>query len=64
MGADSLIQYLSVLGVNTPFNFAVFVRGRAAPLVTQNAVEILIPPGGDFSKNRVEINMSISLIID
>ena len=32
MGYIPLVQYLSVLGVNTPFNFAVFVREGAAPL--------------------------------
>lgn len=32
MGYMPLVWYLAVLGVNTPFKFAVFVREGAAPL--------------------------------
>ena len=52
MGYISLVQYLSVLGVNTPFNFAVFVREGAAPLPCAKADRDLDRPWGQVSQNQ------------
>lgn len=52
MGYIPLVQYLSVLGVNTPFNFAVFVREGAAPLPSAKADRDLDRPWGQVSQNQ------------
>ena len=52
MGYIPLVQYLSVLGVNTPFNFAVFVREGATPLPCANADRDLDRPWGQVSQNQ------------
>lgn len=52
MGYISLVQYLSVLGVNTPFNFAVFVREGATPLPCAKADRDLDRPWGQVSQNQ------------
>ena len=52
MGYIPLVQYLSVLGVNTPFNFAVFVREGAAPLPCAKADRDLDRPWGQVSQNQ------------
>ena len=52
MGYISLVQYLSVLGANTPFNFAVFVREGAAPLPCAKADRDLDRPWGQVSQNQ------------
>ena len=52
MGYIPLVQYLSVLGVNTPFNFAVFVREGAASLPCAKADRDLDRPWGQVSQNQ------------
>lgn len=52
MGYIPLVQYLSVLGANTPFNFAVFVREGAAPLPCAKADRDLDRPWGQVSQNQ------------
>lgn len=52
MGYIPLVQYVSVLGVNTPFNFAVFVREGAAPLPCAKADRDLDRPWGQVSQNQ------------
>ena len=54
MGYNPLVQYLSVLGANTPFNFAVFVREGAAPLPCAKADRDLDRPWGQVSQNQSE----------
>ena len=49
-----LIWYLAVLGVNTPFKFAVFVREGAAPLPGIKGDRDLDRPWGQISQNQSE----------
>ena len=54
MGYMPLVWYLAVLGVNTPFKFAVFVREGAAPLPCAKADRDLDRPWGQVSQNQSE----------
>ena len=49
-----LVWYLAVLGVNTPFKFAVFVREVAAPLLGIKGDRDLDRPLGQISQNQSE----------
>ena len=52
MGYIPLVQYLSVLGVNTPFKFAIFMREGAAPLPFAKADRDLDRHWGQVSQNQ------------
>ena len=52
MGCMPLVWYLAVLGVNTPFKFAVFVREGAAPLPGIKGDRDLDRPWGQISQNQ------------
>ena len=54
MGYMLLVWYLAVLGVNTPFKFAVFVREGAAPLPGIKGDRDLDRPWGQISQNQSE----------
>lgn len=54
MGDMLLVWYLAVLGVNTPFKFAVFVREGAAPLPGIKGDRDLDRPWGQISQNQSE----------
>lgn len=54
MGYMPLVWYLAVLGVNTPFKFAVFVREGAAPLPGIKDDRDLDRPWGQISQNQSE----------
>ena len=54
MGYMPLVWYLAVLGVNTPFKFAVFVREGAAPLSSIKGDRDLDRPWGQISQNQSE----------
>ena len=49
-----LVWYLAVLGVNTPFKFAVFMRERAAPLPCIKGDRDSDRPWGQVSQNQSE----------
>ena len=49
-----LVWYLAVLGVNTPFKFAVFVREGAAPLPCIKGDRDSDRPWGQISQNKSE----------
>ena len=50
-----LVWYLAVLGVNTPFKFAVFVREGAAPLPGIKGDRDLDRPWGKYHRIRVKM---------
>ena len=52
MGYMPLVWYLAVLGVNTPFKFAVFVREGAAPLPCTKFDRDLDRHWGQVSQNQ------------
>ena len=52
MGYMPLVWYLAVLGVNTPFKFAVFVREGAAPLPCIKGDRDSDLPWGQISQNQ------------
>ena len=52
MGYMPLVWYLAVLGVNTPFKFAVFVREGAAPLPGIKGDRDSDLPWGQISQNQ------------
>ena len=52
MGYMPLVWYLAVLGVNTPFKFAVFVREGAAPLPCIKGDRDSDRPWGQISQNQ------------
>ena len=54
MGYMPLVWYFAVLGVNTPFKFAVFVREWAAPLPGIKGNRELDRPWGQISQNQSE----------
>ena len=54
MGYMPLVWYFVVLGVNTPFKFAFFVRERAAPLPGIKGDRDLDRPWGQISQNQSE----------
>ena len=54
MGYMPLVWYLAVLGVNTPFKFAVFVREGAAPLPGIKGDRDSDYPWGQISQNQSE----------
>ena len=54
MGYMPLVWYFAVLGVNTPFKFAVFVREGAAPLPGIKGDRDLDRPWGQISQNQSE----------
>ena len=51
-----LVWYLAVLGGNTPFKFAVFVREGAAPLPGIKGDRDLDRPWGKY--HRIRVNMT------
>ena len=50
-----LVWYLAVLGVNTPFKFAVFMRERAAPLPSIKGDRDSDRPGDKYHRIRVKM---------
>ena len=52
MGYMPFVWYLAVLGVNTPFKFAIFVREGAAPLPGIKGDRDLDRPWGRISQNQ------------
>ena len=50
-----LVWYFAVLGVNTPFKFAVFVREGAAPLPGIKGDRDLDRPWGKYHRIRVKM---------
>lgn len=54
MGYMPLVWYFAVLGVNTPFKFAVFVCEWAAPLPGIKGDKDLDRPWGQISQNKSE----------
>ena len=55
MGYMPLVWYLAVLGVNTPFKFAVFVREGAAPLPGIKGDRDLDCTWGKYHRIRVKM---------
>ena len=55
MGYMPLVWYLVVLGVNTPFKFAVFAREGAAPLPGIKGDRDLDCPWGKYHRIRVKM---------
>ena len=56
MGYMPLVLYFAVLGVNTPFKFAIFVREGAAPLPgIKGDRDSDRPWGGKYHRIRVKM---------
>ena len=58
MGYMHLVWYLAVLGVNTPFKFAIFVREGAAPLPCIKGDRDSDRPWGGGKYHRIRVKMT------